>query len=369
VTVLPKLPSEELWYALAYGLGIDVIDRRFPVDLLLPQASFVDVLALMLLWEANGILRRGVRRGYRRRSEWVESPRGRLEAARVASALPLTCAALPCTWHELSSDTLENQVVRAGLQRAISIVDTPGLRSALRSAERAWGERCGSIHLDGSTFARLGRTRSRLTATYEPAHRVVALLVAGAGMPNEMESIQTGGDPIPGFLWNMATLFELFVARFLAENAKSVTVRTQVVLRDLFAVVRGAANTTPPRPRPDLVIEQNGRAIAVLDTKYRDLAGAGGVTRDILYQLAVYGLAYRDDAMSSAIPTVALFPCEKPGRDTVIELRPATGSPVPIVIRGIEWAAATCALRTSRAASSRIAQEWISTTTSREAVG
>ena len=68
VTVLPKIATQDLWYILAYGLGLDVVDRRFPATLP-PEASFADVLSLLLLDEANALLRRGLRRVPR----WVGS--------------------------------------------------------------------------------------------------------------------------------------------------------------------------------------------------------------------------------------------------------------------------------------------------------
>ena len=342
VTVLPKLQPEDLWYVLAYGLGLDMLDRRFPLDVALPEASFVDVLGLMLLREANDLWRRGLRRGYRGRRDWTASPRGRIEVAELAAHMPLTHATLPCSWQELSTETLDNQLVRAGLGRARDMVQAPALRIALRRAEQTWAEKCGTVRLDTSTLSKVERERTRLNASYEPAHRMIALLVRGAGMADDLAKLESGRDQIPGFLWNMATLFERFVARFLQEHA-SATVQSQVVLRDLFKVIRGPSDVAPPRPRPDLVIARDGRPIAVADTKYRDLVDAG-VTRDILYQLSVYGLAYRDEALAS-LPVLALYPCDDERDDVIVELRPTAGAAIPIIIRGINWSAASRSLR------------------------
>ncbi|WP_437878386.1 McrC family protein [Sorangium sp. So ce513] len=365
VTVLPKIATEDLWYILAYGLGLDVVDRRFPNELLLPDAPFADILALLLLEEANALLRRGLRRGYSAHSGWLGAPRGRLELAKLASAWPLSEAALPCTWHELSSDTLDNQVVRAGLRFARKAVLTPELRGALNRAERAWEERCSSVHLDAATLARVERERTRLTAAYEPAHHLVTLLWSGAGMPDDLEALSPGVTPIPGLLWNMATLFERFVARFLREHVESGTVDAQVPLTRLYRVAKGPPDLRAPKPRPDLTVSRGGRVVMVLDTKYRDLA-TKEIGEGILYQLSIYGVAFSPKEPTPPVPVVALYPGNTSRtEDTVIELRaPGGRGPIPICIRPVAWVEASRAVRSVRGRSRAIAlaEEWIRTT-------
>jgi 5-methylcytosine-specific restriction enzyme subunit McrC len=365
VTVLPKIATEDLWYILAYGLGLDVVDRRFPAELLLPEAPFADVLALLLLEEANALLRRGLRRGYRAHSGWLGAPRGRFEVAKIAAAWPLTEAALPCTWHELSSDALDNQVVRAGLCLARQAVHTPELRGALGQAERAWEERCSSVRLDAAALARVERERTRLTAAYEPAHRLVTLLWSGAGMPDDLAALSPGITPIPGVLWNMATLFERFVARFLREHVASGTVDAQVTLTDLYRVAKGPPDLRAPKSRPDLTLSRGGRVVMVLDTKYSDLA-ANRVTDGILYQLSLYGLAFSPTEPASPVPVVALYPDgTSQTEDIVYELCPPGGrAPIPICIRSVEWVEASRAVRSAKGRSRAIAlaEEWLRAT-------
>jgi 5-methylcytosine-specific restriction enzyme subunit McrC len=364
VTILPKLATEDLWTILAYGLGLDVAERRCPVDMLPPEAPFADILALLLIEEANALLRRGLRRGYRAQSGWLSAPRGRFELRALAAAWPLTEAELPCTWHELVRDTLDNQVVRAGLALARRAVHTPELRRALRQAGQAWEERCHAIALDAATLSRVERERTRLTAAYEPAHRLVTLLWSGAGMPDAPDQLKGGETRIPGFLWNMATLFERFVARFLAEHLRESAgkVEAQVVLKDLYRVAQGPSALRPPRPRPDLVVRRGGRVVTVLDTKYRDLAGAG-MTDGILYQLSVYGMAFAAAEEGMPVPVIALYPANAaaPQEDITIELRALGRPPIPIRARGIEWVEASRAMRDGGASerTAALAARWV----------
>ena len=113
--------------------------------------------------------------------------------------------------------------------------------------------RCGSQRLDAATLARVDRERTRLTAAYAHAHRLVALLWSGVGMPDDLAALDAGVTPIPGFLWNMATLFERFVTRFLLDHLPPGTLRAQATLSDLFAKVKGPPHHPVPRPRPDFL--------------------------------------------------------------------------------------------------------------------
>lgn len=363
VTVLPKIATEDLWYVLAYGLGLDA-DRRFPVEALPPRASFADILALLLLQEANALLRRGLRRGYRAQSGWLEGPRGRLDAKALAAAWPLTEASLPCAWHELSSDTLDNRVVRAGLHLARQAVYTHALRGALRQAEQPWEERCALVRLDGATLARVEHERTRLTAAYEPSHRLVTLLWSGAGMPDDLNRINAGATAMPGFLWNMATLFERFVARFLGEHVPQGmgTIDAQVPLTHLYRAVKGPGAPKTPKPRPDLMLKRDGRVQMVLDTKYRDLV-ARGITDGILYQLSVYGMAFGASEVAGSVPVVALYPpATAPAEDVVVELCPPGRAPIPIRVRAADWVDASRAMRETSGRARAIAERWIRVT-------
>lgn len=363
VTVVPKIPTADLWYILAYGLGLDVLDRRLPAELP-PEASFADLLALLLIEEASALLRRGLRRGYRPQSGWLGSPRGRFDIKKVVAAWPLAEAALPCTWHEPSSDTLDNQVVRAGLRLARRAVYTPALRGALHRAEQAWEERCGVIRLDPATLARVNRERTRLTAAYAPAHHLVALLWSATGMPDDLAALSDGLTPIPGFLWNMATLFERFVARFLREHVTSGAVDAQTRLGDLFRIAKSPHPRRAPKPRPDLTISRGGRVVMVLDTKYRDLL-TKGVPEGILYQLSLYGVAFAPTEPSTPVPVIGLYPGGSGGapssEDIVYELCPPGRAAIPICMRAVDWVEASRAVRAveGRGRAGALAEGWI----------
>ncbi|WP_224250282.1 McrC family protein [Hyalangium gracile] len=361
IIVRPKLPPRDLWHILMYGLGLDTVERQLPVDIKLPEAEFVDLLALALLAEADTLWRRGLRRGYQSRNEWLASPRGRIDMARLAAAAPLTEAALPCRHHVLSMDTLENQVVRAGLALASRMAHSLSVRAALVQAERRWGEVCGQVPLNGARLRQVERARNRLTSAYAPAHRLVALLHEGLALPDTLEDIAPGKATIPGFLWNMALLFERFVTRFLQEHLREEEVSSQTSLHGLYRVVQPSSGIGVPLPRPDMLVRRNKKVVAVLDTKYRDLA-ARGITREILYQMSVYAVAYAGGQEAAPVPAIALYPRETSHEDIIYAFRHGLhGGESPIILRAVDWAEASRALRAqaSQADLQRIARSWV----------
>lgn len=366
VVIQPKLPSDDLWYILAYGLGLDSLPWRAPAELLLQEASFADLLALALLTEAETLWRRGPRRGYPMREEWLASPRGKIHMARLAASAPLTKAALPCVHHPLSADTLENRVVRAGLRLASQVAQTPPIRAMLAQAERRWGEVCGPLRLQALHLRQVKQARTRLTAAYAPAHQLVTLLYEGMGLPDDLEKVGPKGARLPGFLWNMALLFERFVSRFLEEHAHGVAVHRQRSLEQLYRIISAepGMRPSPPRPRPDLIIERNQKVVAVLDTKYRDL-GREGLPRDMLYQLSVYSVAYAsEEGVAPPPPVIALYPQQDgPRADITYGFRhDSSGAEGRIILRAIDWSSASRALREPRqhAELPHIAAAWLS---------
>ena len=180
------------------------------------------------------------------------------------------------------------------------------------------------------------------------------LMYERAGLDDEHAA---GPDILPGFLWNMASLFERFVARFLTENLPDHEVLTQAKLRHLYRVVRGGPALKAPRPRPDLIINRKSdrATIGVYDTKYRDLWSTR-LPREILYQMSVYALAW-SESRGQDVPAIVLYPAvdgEHP--DMEMTLRVHGASPRRIILRSIDWAAAASGLPKG---SSHLASRWV----------
>lgn len=337
VCIQPKLPHDALWAAVAFALGLDDLLRRSRVRVDTP-GDFVELLAQMVLAEADRLWRCGAHRGYRPTVAWLSQPRGRPDVLALARAGPLMQAALPCRYHAHTADVIENQVVLAGVVLAQRLTRHLPLRAALRRSQQQWSTACRAIALGASALDAADRARNRLTARYAGVHALVRLLHDRAGLDAEL---QTGAATVRGFLWNMATVFERFVGRFLTRHFAGHEVLTQHGLSDLYAIVRPGPKLQRPRPRPDIVIRRREDAVTtgVYDTKYRDLWETP-LPREILYQMSVYALAW-SEAASRDVPAVVLYPAVSAARpDMELSLRVHGGAPRRIVLRGVDWAGA-----------------------------
>jgi 5-methylcytosine-specific restriction enzyme subunit McrC len=358
VIVRPKMTIGHLWRIVAFTHDLRDLLRPERVLLGAPEAEFGDLLVAELVSEAGRLRRAGLCRTYVQREKWLESPRGRINVVEVCRNLPLTEARLPCRYSELSTDTLPNRVILAGLRLGAAIALDRGIRSLAREEAGLWAEQCVPMVLTAGALANAARTRSRLTSNYAAAHGLVEFLFQGCGTEDVAVMRRV---PVRGFLWNMATLFEQFVRRFLEEHLDHAEVEPQATLFHLYRAVpptkRGA-----PRPRPDIIIRLHGRVTGVFDTKYRDLVHTE-LPPEHLYQLSVYALAFAG-ADGSAVPATILYPqvdsVAPPDEEFALTLGGGRGE-ARVRLRAVDWRHAAELLAHDQALKMRaLAAQWAS---------
>lgn len=354
VRIRPKLPPGDLWTAVGWAMGLTNLTRLPPADHVL-DGDFVDLLCALLLAEAEQLWRAGIHRGYTSEEAWLSSPRGRPDLAVLARNQPLTRAALPCRHHHLTAEVAVNQMVVGGLDLARRLAQQPTLRSALHRAWQQWASACGPARLDYPLLKRAEQSGGRLTRRYDGAHALVRLLIAGRGL-GELHGDEEQRTSLPGFLWDMARLWEAFLTRFLSEFLVDATVQPQRTLGHLFAVRRSPSGWSTPRPRPDLVVLRKGRPKVVVDAKYRDILDRG-LPRDILYQLSVYALAWSQG--EATVPALGLCPTLGDVDEVDLVVRPPGQAQRRVLVRGVRWDAALAALRSGDETRCRaLAEAW-----------
>jgi 5-methylcytosine-specific restriction enzyme subunit McrC len=299
ITIQPKLQGAPLVNLIRYAYGLRDLDRYEPVEHATEKWAFQELLVLQLAAEVTELLARGIHRDYKRTSADLENPRGRIEFNRLVGAGYWTGAALPCTHFPRAEDTPMNQAILAGSSYALRASADNRLRAKISRLVQTLSMTVSLKKLSFSILDEARQAIDRRTTTYEPALRIIQLLLQGEGisLDGEVQRLQ-----LPGFLFDMNHFFQNLVSRFLHENLDGCNVQDQYRLKEVFEYVPSLnpRNRHAPAIRPDFVLWSDRRIAAVLDAKYRDL-WQEDVPADMLYQLALYALSRQGTDRESAI--------------------------------------------------------------------
>lgn len=290
IRIRPKISGEPLLALLRYAYGLRRLKLYEEHSAEVDTLGLQDLIILQMKVEASELIARGVRREYARQNDVLASPSGRIDFPSLATR-PSTAAGLPCRFHRRLEDCAHNRALLAGLRFAADRASGRELASGLIRLARLLEDQVSVEAVGPDLFRRLDMQDNRLVAAYRPFLRLFKLLYAGysatvAEAGREAE--------LPGFMLDMNLFLEDLVGRFLADNAHGYEVQEQWRLRNVFSYQAdfNPRARRPPHPRPDFVVKREGRVVALLDTKYRDL-WMTELPRDILYQLTIYALAQR----------------------------------------------------------------------------
>lgn len=313
VTVEPKLDSRELLALLRYAYGLRNLRLLDTAELADTGRALQDLIIQQLHAETRELIDRGLARRYVETFETLASPRGRIDLNRLAaSSAPLV--ELPCRHHPRSSEHLLNHLLISGVHLGIALCADRGLKGSLHRLARVLEDVARPLALHASLFDKARHQLNRLTATYEPALKLIELLHCCSAL-----SLDDGaGVTVSGFLFDMNRFYQTLLERFLRDHLDEHDVEAEASLHDMLRYVPGMnpRGRSSPRPRPDFVIHRRGQVQALLDAKYRDL-WEHELPRDMLYQLSVYALSQPEGATAAIVyPTTAAE-----AREAIIEIR------------------------------------------------
>lgn len=259
------------------------------------------------------MLTRGLHRTYVRREELLSAPRGSLSFQTLARRGGLIQDALPCVYYPRLEDGVLNQALVAGMRLCIRLSNDDGVRSRLQHLANFHLAEISSVRLTSQLLQKAARAMSRLTAAYSPALTLIQILLASQGM--SIDGAESGL-PLPGFLFDMNRFFQNLLQRFLQDYLTDAQVVPQYEITDLLSYTENPRRKKPPELRPDYVIKQRGKVVAILDAKYRDL-WERELPPDMLYQLVMYSLSHADCKTATI-----LYPTTQPqAREARIEVR------------------------------------------------
>lgn len=315
ITVLPKLQGLPLLNLLRYAYGLRNLLLFEPLSQGLSNVFFHDLLIYQLAAEVDELLARGLHRYYQREETLLASPRGRINFTALAQQMTTAKAALPCIHHPRKEDTPHNRALLGGMRLGMWLTSDPVLRDHLRRQIALLIDHVTPVHLTTELLQQVQRQSDRLTEAYRPALAICELLLAGWGtaLQNDEETVT-----LPGFLFDMNRFFQTLISRFLHEYLPGYIVRDEQHLRGIltYNARHNPLNRRAPTLRPDFVILQGARIMAVLDAKYRDLWETP-LPREMLYQLVMY-----TSTSESSGRAVILYPTLNPAAtEQCIEVR------------------------------------------------
>jgi 5-methylcytosine-specific restriction enzyme subunit McrC len=299
LTIRPKLLGMPLLRLLRYAYGLRQLALYDTSEQATSSLGFQELLALQLMAEVEELLARGLHRDYLRRSDDLETPRGRIDFLRLVRGGESARATLPCVHYPRVEDTHLNRLVLAGVVFAATLLGDPELRGKAHRLEKQMAKSVKILPLSRMSLVMAGKEMDRRTRAYEPATTLIEILLNMEGV-----SLDEGIDPVTvkGFLFDMNRFFQALLSRFLRDNLVGIELHDERSIRQMFSYEpdKNPQHRRAPKLRPDFTVMAERQVLAVLDAKYRDLWELS-LPREMLYQLALYALAREESCREAVI--------------------------------------------------------------------
>jgi len=288
----PKLDDLPLLRLLIYAYGLR--DLKFYDQALYKVAlqGWDEWLVFLLQTQIEELWRRGLTKGYAKRSEYLTTLRGRIDFGKIAAQGGLIAESLPCIYFQREENILLNQTLLAGLLLGRNMVRDLNLKLALSRTITILRDSIRPVKLDQPLLTRAKRSLNRISEDYRPLLEIIEILCQAQAPHLDQEGQTT---PFAGFFLDMNRFFEAMVSKLLKLLPERITVYDQYRLKDLMCYdpLYNPRKRRPPTPQPDFAFIKEGRVVRFLDAKYRDL-WEKPLPRDMLYQLAIYALSGQD---------------------------------------------------------------------------
>jgi 5-methylcytosine-specific restriction enzyme subunit McrC len=279
LVIRPKIPVKNLFHILDPLTPVPAAEDRAETE---TAADVLDFLAGRLARLLGARATAGLHRAYAEKTAAGPFLQGRLDVPAHLRGGGVRKDRFHCRYEEFTADVPCNRLAKATAELVLhSPLPGAEVRGALRQALAAFAD-VSPAPLTPEAFQ--AAAADRLTESYRPLLDLCRLLAEGLGPGKD-----AGPTRCPAFLLDMERVFEQYVTRGLVA-ASAGGGRSTVSVQPLIAVNRPAAGRPDIHMRPDVVVERGGRAVTVVDAKWKRGAGPPLVPEDI-YQVLAYATA------------------------------------------------------------------------------
>lgn len=257
IILLPKVPIKSIFSMLEYAYELKkfkFLDGETNYESI---KEFYEILAIKLAKCVLDRGRKGFYREYRPHVERLSHIRGRINIRRMV-ARPWEIKP-ECYFKEHTSNIEENQIIAW----TIYCILHSGLctNRSLPLLHRAYQSLQGLAAIKPFNPENcIDRIYNRLNQDYEPIHAICRFFLENCGPTHNV-----GGHNMKPFLIDMASLYELFVSKWLEAHTYSFPAGYRIKAHDRVSLGRNKKVHLDI----DLVLYNNSRACCVLDTKYK----------------------------------------------------------------------------------------------------
>lgn len=252
---------------------------------------FIRALARLYCRRLLDFVRRGLRQEYVYREDLLTSVRGKIDWPARARLVSSGRLEFPCCFDERSEDTPLNRTLKAALLAAGEILEESRLSSVvteLRHAMDGIGDGCPSAE-------QIERLRTDRTSRQLEPLLVLAKLMLGNRNPDLGRSTHSSRRTY-ALVWDMNLLFEEYIGRLCRQVLAASGLGVLLQEGSAFLAVEKAKSRSAFLLKPDILVCQRGRPIAVADTKWKRLSSQPlnlGISSSDVYQVLAYAHRYQ----------------------------------------------------------------------------
>jgi len=331
--ILPKVEAEDGVPEVGRGIFLRLLRLSGTVKIFsdynvhhdLRRQSLLDVFIAAYFDAVTSLIHMGLLRRYRTLEDDLTLIRGHLQIGRQAAVHAMRVDRLACRFDELTADNEWNQCLKAALH-----VVRPSIASI--HLRRRWLELAAAldeVSLVPMTLTKLdGLKFDRQVAHYKPAIEWANWILKVLS-PN----LRAGRNEAPGLIFDMNQLFESSMVAVLRLRAAGRP-QMQVVRQDTgnyLTTLVSSAGKQAFGLRPDIVVREAGKVVAVGDTKWSrvGISAAGYLLpkEEHIYQMHAYAAVYPCEHFTLIYPWHSGLKAAKP---TAYAL-PSIGNRKPII--------------------------------------